>query len=195
MMYSLVRSIIVPGALRKIQSIRGLEYVPKDRPFIVAANHVSWFDPVYITAALCRRFRKRILFLAASKKYIWTKAVIPIDWHEPAACLAVALSYLRRGLSIGVFPRGDQRCASHAKTGVARLARWSGTPILPVGIRNTAPGHTLKSLIEYVRGRKSVDISIGTPFSLAAAQTLTHEMLTEDTARIETAIETLLATL
>lgn len=193
MMYALLRWLVLPKAYRKIRRLDGLEYIPERGAFLLAANHVSWLDPVYLIGAVNRRFRDHVEFIAATGKHRWTQAVIPIDKNDRSRCLAIALEELNKGRAIGVFPRGDQRqSASYAKTGVARLAHWSGVPVIPAAIKNLAPGHTTSSVVEFFRPRKSIAIAFGTPMQFRKTELVSHEELHADMFRIESAITKLL---
>lgn len=193
MVYALLQHLIVPRAFRKIQRIHGLENIPREDGFLLAANHVSWLDPVYLTAAVSQRFRNRFLFVSATGKHRWTQAVIPIDKKNRARCLTLAMEELQKGHAIGIFPRGDQRDSSgHAMTGIARLAHWSGLPLLPAAIRNLTPAHTWKSLFYYFFRRHSVEIVFGKPMFFSHTDQVSHEQLQADMLQIESAIHALM---
>lgn len=196
MTYALLRWLVLPKAYRKIRSLRGLEHIPERGGFLLVANHVSWLDPVYLIAAATRRYRGRVKFIAATGKHRWTQAVIPIDKTDRVHCLRIAVQELKQGRAIGIFPRGDQRqSASYAKTGAARLAHWSGVPLIPVAIKNLVPGHTFSSIFEYFRNRRSIEMSIGTPMRFRKTEDISHEELHADMFHVESAITTLLSEL
>ncbi|MFH1171901.1 MAG: lysophospholipid acyltransferase family protein [bacterium] len=191
--YTILRSIFIPRAYRKIARCEGLENVPEQGPFLLAANHVSWLDPVYITAAVCKRNRGRLLFLSATAKHRWTQAVIPIDRKNPSGCLEEAMRHLQHGHAVGLFPRGDQRKSTPSgKTGVARLARWSGLPVIPTAICSTVAGHTVTALRDYFFGGRDISLAFGPPIRFAQQTIVSPEELHADMARIEGAIAELL---
>ncbi len=196
MIYPILKRLVVPRAFQKIRRVDGLEHLPKDGPFILTANHVSWLDPVYLTAAVSRRFRKRILFIGAAAKHRWTQAVIPIRKQHPARTVEVALTHLRRGRAIGIFPRGDQRCPlNRPKTGAARLGRSSGFPIIPVALHALVPGHVFRSLHGFFNRSHTMEIRFGAPIRLPFRPARTKKELFEDMHRVEMAIQSLLYSL
>ena len=51
--------------------VRGREHLPADGPFIVAPNHPSQIDPIYVALAL----RRRVTFMAKSDLFRGAKAL------------------------------------------------------------------------------------------------------------------------
>ena len=194
MIYEFLRHLIVPPALRKIRRIQGLENIPPQGGFLVTANHVSWLDPVYVTAAISQRFRGRLLFVSATAKHRWMQAVIPIEKNNRARCLTIARDKLKNGCAIGIFPHGDQRGSSEPPmTGAARLAHWTGAPLLPVAIRNCIPHHTWGSLLAFFFRGSRLEIAIGKPIFFLQTDNFSRDMLHADMSHIESAIQKLLA--
>lgn len=193
MMYALLQALIVPLARRKILRCEGVEHLPEHGAFILIANHVSWLDPVYLTAAAGLRFRGRLLFLAATAKHRWTQAVIPINRKNPGASLAVAERHLNKGHAISIFPRGNQRDGTEKpKTGAARLARASGTPVIPAGIMNATHGHMLRSLWGFFRPGAHIVIRFGAPIRLSMGTTPVQNNLSADAEHLDRAVQDLL---
>ena len=123
------------------------EPLPLDGPAIVVANHRSGADPNLVAAST----RRWIHFLMAAEYYEmpvlrWVfraLGCIPVrrDGNDLAATRR-ALSRLRNGGVIGIFPQGgiqeddalDVAKAGVAKAGVALLASRSGAPVVPLYI-------------------------------------------------------------
>jgi len=165
--------------------ITGLERIPERGPALLAANHVSLFDPPALASVADRRGR-RVRFLAMAELF---RSPVP-RWllrglgHIPVArksetaraSLTAALTHLGWGECVGIFPEGglarDLEPAA-GQTGAARLARWSGAPVVPVGLWGTqrvmAPGHKGR-----LRGRVPIAVSIGPPLSVGPDDDL-HE--------------------
>jgi 1-acyl-sn-glycerol-3-phosphate acyltransferase len=193
MIYRILRALVVPKALRMIQRIDGDENIPADHPFILASNHVSWLDPIYLTAAVGTRFHGRLLFIAATMKHWWTQAVIPIQKRNPAGCLDGAVRHLERGHAIGIFPRGDQRkVLDTPRTGAARLARRSGCPVIPTAILGAHPGHTLRSILDYFQTKQSLVVRFGEPIFIDTAKNPGRNIILADAMRIDRAMQSLL---
>ncbi len=120
----------------------GTEHVPPSGPFILAANHVSFVDPL-VLGATC----PRTIHFVMLKEY-YEKPVIgwlsrkagsfPIDPLAPATgALRKALGVLQQGKVLGIFPEGGRSQADSplpAKGGVALLALKGGYPLLPAAI-------------------------------------------------------------
>ncbi len=191
--YYFFRRLFVTTVRSKLRTVQGFEHLPKDRPFILAANHCSWLDPVYLTAAVDRWSKHLpLLFISATKKHRWTQAVIPIDKQDKERCLHIAKEYLHRGLLVGIFPYGDQTLSAiKARTGVARLSRWSHAPVIPAAIENVTPAHAWKSVLTFLFQKRTIDISFGAPIELAPVPQITAETLAEDMERITGAMQQL----
>ncbi|MFA6029241.1 MAG: lysophospholipid acyltransferase family protein [Elusimicrobiota bacterium] len=127
--------------------VQGLERVPRDGPVIVAANHVSLFDPPVTHVAVSRvRYARylgkeelfRIPPLGALLKNC---GVIPLDrGRGDMAALRVSLGVLSGGGCLVVYPEGtrsrDGR-PGRPKAGVGLLAKRTGAVVVPVRLRNT----------------------------------------------------------
>ena len=134
---------------RFIGQVNGLENVPKDRNFIVAANHDSYMDHFIIGITLIKYLNKKIHFLAKKELFdTWIKkkfhewaAAIPIDRQAGGGgALRVAIKALKQGKIIVIHPEGTRSYdgkLQRAKTGVARLALAAEVPVLPIGLIGT----------------------------------------------------------
>ncbi len=132
-----------------IGRVRGLEYVPKDRNFILAANHDSYIDHLIIATVFANYLDKRVHFLAKkelfsnwikNKFHKWADA-IPIDRQAGGKeALKAAITALKKGKIIIIHPEGTRSMdgkLQRAKTGVARLALAAKVPVLPIGLIGT----------------------------------------------------------
>jgi 1-acyl-sn-glycerol-3-phosphate acyltransferase len=129
---------------------RGTENVPRDGGFVLAANHVSNFDPWPLGMPLWpRRFLR---FMAKSELYWWPLRLIldgggafPVhrgQADEEAIATAVALA--RDGHVVAMFPHGTRqrkgmrkRYEARPRTGAARIALDAGVPLVPAAIKGT----------------------------------------------------------
>jgi 1-acyl-sn-glycerol-3-phosphate acyltransferase len=111
--------------------VTGLEHMPEHGPVLLAGNHDSYWDPVAI--GIAARPKRQIRALA--KRELWKfpglapvlngMGQIPIDRGAgDAHALDTAISELRRGSCIGVFPEGTRSLGRtlRAKSGFGRLA-------------------------------------------------------------------------
>ncbi|MFC5176816.1 lysophospholipid acyltransferase family protein [Nocardioides taihuensis] len=163
--------------------LSGTEHLPADGPALLAANHVSFLDFVFLAHAGIDRGR-HVRFLC--RHDIWGAPLVgramdgmrhvPVDRAAPAHSYLVARRLLRAGEAVGVFPEAG---VSHSFTvrglmpGAAALARDTGVPVLPVALwggqriwrAGRAPdGRRIRP--ELARGRV-VDVRIGAPLPVA----------------------------
>ena len=148
MTYWLLKAILTP-LLRFFYRVRveGLEGVPRDGPVILASNHVSFSDSIFLPLVL----RRRVTFVAKAEyfedpKTAWFfRAVgqIPIQRQGGSAsqrALAAAQEVLDRGGVFGIYPEGTRSPDGRlykGHTGVARLALGCRAPVLAVAMVGT----------------------------------------------------------
>lgn len=127
----------------------GLEHVPVRGGVIVAANHISWTDPIVLAdfvlfgaRRIARFLAKRVLFEGNGivARIMRGAGQIPVDRGtvNASTALADAVRALRAGECVVLYPEGTvsrdpQKWPMVAKTGVVRLALLSGAPVVPVG--------------------------------------------------------------
>ena len=165
--------------------ITGLEHIPERGAVLLAANHVSFFDPPALASVADRRGR-RVRFLAMAELFrapaprwlLRSLGHIPVARKSETArsSLTAALTHLGWGECVGIFPEGGLSRDLEPRagqTGAARLARWSGAPVVPVGLWGTqrimAPGRQTR-----LRGRVPIAVSIGPALTVAEDDDL-HE--------------------
>lgn len=149
MFYSIVR-----GFLRFIfyflgLKAEGLENLPQSGPCIIAANHVSNWDPVVVALVLKRPvyfMGKTALFKYRIMAAIFTGLhAFPVKRGVPdRKAIHRALHVLEEGKVLGIFPEGARNITGDMKPlpGVAMIALKSGVPVVPVaclGTRHTLP--------------------------------------------------------
>ena len=125
--------------------MRGVEHLPADGPYIVAANHHNYLDGL----VLGRRVPAPIAFLVMPRVYRAT----PLHPPPPARRLdparagaarrrraAARARHPRLGGVVGIFPEGPFSVRGRLERGlpgVALLALRSGVPVVPAGIAGT----------------------------------------------------------
>jgi 1-acyl-sn-glycerol-3-phosphate acyltransferase len=170
MAYWLMKALIGP-ILRYFFRIRveGLEHVPDSGPAILASNHVSFSDSIFLPLVL----RRRITFVAKAEyfedpKTAWFfRAVgqIPIKREGGSAsrrALDSAREVLDAGGLFGIYPEGTRSPDGRlykGHTGVARLAMQCNAPVVAVamiGTREAQPiGQVMPNLFRTVTIRFS----------------------------------------
>jgi 1-acyl-sn-glycerol-3-phosphate acyltransferase len=150
MLYWAVKVVLTP-LLRLGFRIRveGRAHVPRRGPVILAANHRSFLDSIFLPLAIGRR---RMTFVAKAEYFEQRRTAwffrgvgqIPIQRSGGSAsdaALEAATNVLRRGGAFGIYPEGTRTrdgLTHRGHTGVARLARATGVPIIPVALIGTA---------------------------------------------------------
>jgi len=132
--------------------VEGAENVPASGPAILASNHLSYTDWMFMPLTLPRR----VTFVAKAeyfttpgikgwlqKKFFSGAGQVPIDRSGANAAegaLSSARRILEQGDLFGIYPEGTR---SHdgrlyrGKTGVARLALETHAPVIPVAVLGT----------------------------------------------------------
>jgi 1-acyl-sn-glycerol-3-phosphate acyltransferase len=127
--------------------VEGRERVPRRGPVILAANHRSFMDSLFLPLVI----RRRVTFVAKaeyfdSPKTAWffrSAGQIPIRREGGGAsegALASATEVLDAGQVFGIYPEGTRTRDGYlhkGHTGAARLALRTGAPIVPVGLIGT----------------------------------------------------------
>jgi 1-acyl-sn-glycerol-3-phosphate acyltransferase len=120
--------------------IEGLENLPKQDGFILAANHASSLDPFIVTAAIPRYIRWIVIYEYYDLWYLrWIlrrMRFIRIENNLPKQ----AFRALSQGDIIGIFPEGrrswDGRLAQ-LRPGAAALARRTSSLVVPLAVSGT----------------------------------------------------------
>ncbi len=162
--------------------VEGLEHLPRSGPFIVVADHVSWYDPPAIEFALGEPIRfmgKRELFVVPVLGFVLrATGSFPVRRGErDRRALEVALRVLAAGQPLGYFPEGTRSrdgVLHRARPGIAFLARRSGAPLVPVGVSGT-PEMRLR-----LPPRTDVVVRVGKPFTLADVDGATDDQAVAD---------------
>lgn len=118
----------------------GREHVPRERGMVLAANHVSTFDPPTIGSLLPRPvsfMAKKELFENRFLNLIYRGVrAFPVDrGRSDVSAIKEALRRLKAGDAVGVFIQGTRNQGDvEALDGAAFLAQRAQVPILPAAI-------------------------------------------------------------
>jgi len=122
----------------------GAEKVPRTGGLVVAANHVSNFDPPLLGVALPRPVsymaKKELFAMPVLGQLIPRLNAFPVDRQAGGtAALRAALRMLKEGRCVGIFPEGGRNVSgtNEEKAGAAFLAAASGAPVVPAAIVGT----------------------------------------------------------
>ena len=125
-------------------SYKGVENIPATGGVIIASNHQTYLDPIWMTLPISRQIR----YLAWSESFDWPvigKIIgilgawpIQIEKTDPTA-IRRSLLLLRKGGAVVIFPEGRRVSPDgelhRFKNGAARMALEANVPILPITIR------------------------------------------------------------
>ena len=133
-------------------TVEGLEHLPRRGGAILAGNHLSVADELFLAAVAPRHiafWAKAEYFAGGGLRGRFTRAMVSglgairVERSGGRAALAAfdaAVPVLQAGGLVAVYPEGTRspdgrlyRC----RTGVARLARAAGVPVVPVGVLGT----------------------------------------------------------
>jgi len=161
--YRLSRVILGPG-LRMLArpEVIGAEHVPGSGAAILASNHLSVLDSMYLPlmidrpvtfAAKSEYFTGRRPSQRLAGAYLRATKQLSVDRAGARAAqemLDAALRLLRQGMLFGIYPEGTRSPDGRlyrGRTGVGWLALHSSAPVIPVAMVGTdrllPPGHTL----------------------------------------------------
>ena len=154
MFYWFLKRVILGPVLRLVYRpwAEGLEHIPAQGPAIVASNHLSFADSLFMPLVVPRRvtFLAKIDYFTEPGIKGWFKRVffrgvgqVPIDRSGGKAsegAISAGLRVLRRGDLLGIYPEGTRSPDGRlyrGKTGVARMALEAKVPVIPVAMIDT----------------------------------------------------------
>ena len=155
--------------------VRGLRNVPAKGPLIIASNHLSFSDSIFMPMVVPRK----VTFLAKSEYFtspgpegllkkltFIALGQVPVDrsgGRRSEAALITGLKVLSDGACLGIYPEGTRSPDGRlykARTGIARLAIESGAPVVPVAMFDT---DKIQPTGQVVPNIKRVGMSFGEP--------------------------------
>jgi 1-acyl-sn-glycerol-3-phosphate acyltransferase len=200
--YALAK-LVVPPVIRSWVRLdcQGLLHIPRQGPVIIAANHISYFDPlclgVFIDAAgrQARFLAKSELFRNPLLGWVLRGAgQIPVhrESRDAARSLQDAVAAMRDGAAVVIYPEGTTTrnpdfMPMKAKSGVARLAALTGAPVVPVGMWGAHLLFTRGKVGPFRRGIRVV-VRAGPPIDLGLAPDAPLEAVNDARDRVMDAI-------
>jgi 1-acyl-sn-glycerol-3-phosphate acyltransferase len=153
MPYRLLKSFLSPILLILFRpKVRGLDSVPSSGPVIIASNHLSFSDSIFMPLVVSRKvtfLAKQEYFTQPGLKGLIKKLAfialgqVPVDrsgGRASEAAVRTGVELLEKGECIGIYPEGTRSPDGRlyrGRTGIARLAIESGATIVPVAMINT----------------------------------------------------------
>jgi len=150
--------------------VTGQAHVPPVGSVIIVANHVSEFDPPLLVSSVNRKVKilaKSGIFSGPFQRWFLNKyGAFPVrrGVADRSAYLWV-LNQLELENAVVIFPEGTRSLNGmrKGKSGVARIALQSKSPILPIGITGT------KNMGKWTRvfyPHGNIEVNIGRVFNL-----------------------------
>jgi 1-acyl-sn-glycerol-3-phosphate acyltransferase len=153
-LYWLLKRILLGPILRGVYRpwVEGAEFVPTEGPAILAGNHLTVVDSLFMPLVI----ERRVTFLAKSEYFTergikgWLKRTffggtgnVPVDrsgGKASEAALQTGLKILERGDLLGIYPEGTRSPDGRlyrGRTGVARMALEAQVPVVPIAMIGT----------------------------------------------------------
>ncbi len=144
--------------------VTGLENLPRDGAFLIAANHVSYVDPPLVGCQVSRQiipFARKTLWKGGLVSW-WLDAVgtIPVDRDggQDVSAIKRVLRSLQEGKGLILFPEGTRSSDGELKApkaGIGLICCRAQVPVIPARI--------FGAFEAYGRGR---GLHLGTPVSV-----------------------------
>jgi 1-acyl-sn-glycerol-3-phosphate acyltransferase len=165
--YRILKSFLAPLLMLLFRpKVTGLRHVPTTGPVIIASNHLSFSDSIFMPLVVPRKvtflakseyftspgikgFIKKLTFIALGQ--------VPVDrsgGKRSEAALITGLRVLKEGSCIGIYPEGTRSPDGRlykGRTGIARMAIESGAAVVPVAMFNTAEIQPTGQVVPKVR--------------------------------------------
>jgi len=189
-----------PLAVITKKDYQGLEHLPKEGGFVLAANHNSHVDPFLLArfaldvGLVPRYLAKEGLFTHKLTGPILRGAdQIPVARYSDSAANAIAptVEALRAGKPVIIYPEGTitrdpEAWPMSGRTGAVRAALAAGVPLIPVcqsGAQDVLWPYTRK-LKPFPRHLYSIRVAPPMDLSMYEGEPITEEMLHEATDRL-----------
>jgi 1-acyl-sn-glycerol-3-phosphate acyltransferase len=154
MWYWLFKHVLIGPWLRMLfkLSVEGEENLPEGGPAILAGNHLSFSDSLFMPLLV----KRKVTFLAKqeyftghgvkgvlSRWFFRSAGQVPIDRSSGSAArdaLETGTKVLLAGQLLGIYPEGTRSPDGRlyrGKTGVARMSLETGAPVIPAVVIGT----------------------------------------------------------
>jgi 1-acyl-sn-glycerol-3-phosphate acyltransferase len=181
MAYFILKNFLLGPILKALFRpwVRGMENIPTSGPVILASNHLSFSDSIFLPL----QSRRPVVFLAKSE-YFTGKGIkgaltrwffkatgqLPIDrsgGKASEASLNTGLRVLAQGQVLGIYPEGTRSPDGRlfrGRTGIARMALESKVPVIPVAMIDTEKVQPIGRRLPRIR---RIGIIVGEPLDFS----------------------------
>jgi len=181
MAYFILKNFVLGPLLRVLFRpwVRGLHNIPATGAAILASNHLSFSDSIFLPLQL----RRPVTFLAKSEYFTgkglkgaltrWfftATGQLPIDrsgGKASEASLNTGLAVLGEGHLLGIYPEGTRSPDGRlyrGRTGIARMVLEAKVPVIPVAMIDTEKVQPIGKRLPRIR---RVGIVIGSPIDFS----------------------------
>ena len=193
MFYWFLKFVAIGPVVRLVfrPEVHGVENVPRTGGAILASNHLSAADWIFMPLVV----RRRVTFLAkaeyfrapgmkgALKRVFFAgSGQVPIDRTSASAAedaLTTGIRILSAGDVLGIYPEGTRSPDARlyrGKTGVARMALETGVPVIPVAMVHTEKVQPLGKRMPRIH---RVEVRIGKPLDFSRYEGLSGDRFVE----------------
>ncbi|MFZ2964711.1 MAG: lysophospholipid acyltransferase family protein [Rhodoglobus sp.] len=154
MIYWFLKNLVIGPIVKTVFRpwISGAENIPRTGGVILASNHLSFVDSVFLPIMVDRPivflakseyFSGRGIKGAATREFFKGIGMLPIDrsgGKASEASLNTGLGVLARGQVLGIYPEGTRSPDGklyRGRTGVARMVLEGHVPVIPVAMIDT----------------------------------------------------------
>ncbi len=179
--------------------VEGAQHVPASGGVVLASNHVSYLDFIFAGLAPWKDRRRLTRFMA--KDGVFRHRIsgplmrgmhhVPVDRESGTASFRTALTLLKAGEIVGVFPEAtisQSFTVKEIKSGAVRMAAAAKVPILPVAVWGGQRLWTKNHPRKLVRGQ-TILIVVGEPITVT-----TRDDLEAATVRLRSTLQSLVDT-
>jgi 1-acyl-sn-glycerol-3-phosphate acyltransferase len=181
MTYFILKNFVLGPLLRILFRpwIRGSENIPTSGAAILASNHLSFSDSIFLPLLT----RRPVVFLAKSE-YFTGKGIkgalsrwffkstgqLPIDrsgGKASEASLNTGLGVLEQGQLLGIYPEGTRSPDGklyRGRTGIARMVLEAKVPVIPVAMIDTEKVQAIGQKLPKIR---RVGVVVGKPLDFS----------------------------
>jgi 1-acyl-sn-glycerol-3-phosphate acyltransferase len=181
MAYFILKNLLLGPLLKLLFRpwVRGMENIPNSGAAILASNHLSFSDSIFLPL----QSRRPLVFLAKSE-YFTGKGIkgaltrwffkgtgqLPIDrsgGKASEAALNTGLTVLGGGQVLGIYPEGTRSPDGklyRGRTGIARMVLEAKVPVLPVAMIDTEKVQPIGKKLPRIR---RIGIVVGEPLDFS----------------------------